>query len=117
MTVRRLDANGDIATSGTQFITERAEIAQTVRTRLGLFLGEYFRDITDGTPWFQSVFSKQTSLSSKEAAIRNRIIRTNGVQSLTRFETDYDITTRKYSVNVGILTQYGEEDLNIIGGF
>ena len=117
MTVRRLDENGDIATSGQQFISERAEIAQTVRTRLGLFLGEHFRDITDGTPWFQNVFSKQTSLASKESTIRNRILRTNGVQRLTKFETDYDIATRKYTVNVGILTRYGEEDLNITGGF
>lgn len=117
MTVRRLDNNGDIATSGTQFISERDEIAQTVRTRLGLFLGEYFRDITEGTPWFQNVFSKRTSLASKEAAVRNRILRTNGVQRLTKFETGYDITTRKYTVNVGILTRYGEEDLNITGGF
>ena len=34
MTVRRLDANGDIATSGIQFISEAEEIAQTVKTRL-----------------------------------------------------------------------------------
>ena len=117
MTVRRLDDNGDIATSGTQFLTERDEIAQVVRTRLRLFLGEYFRDITDGTPWFQTVFRKKSSLSSKEATIRNRISRTVGVQRLTKFETDYDIATRKYAVNVGILTTYGEEDLNITGGF
>ena len=53
MTVRKLDENGDIVTSGVQFITERDEIAQTVKTRLRLFLGEYFRDTTDGTPWFE----------------------------------------------------------------
>ena len=36
MTVRKLDENGDIVTSGVQFITERDEIAQTVTTRLSV---------------------------------------------------------------------------------
>lgn len=116
MTVRRLE-NGDIATSGTQFLTEREEIAQTIKTRLRLFLGEYFRDITDGTPWFQTILSKQTTLSSREATIRQRILRTDGVSSITRFETDYDLATRTYSVDVAVLTPYGETDLNIEDAF
>ena len=62
MTVRRLDDNGDIATSGIQFIGQAEEIAQTVKTRLKLFLGEYFRDINDGTPWFQQILGKGSSL-------------------------------------------------------
>ena len=57
MTVRLLDSDsdGDITTSGQQFTTEVEEIAQTVKTRLRLFLGEYFRDVTDGTPWWESI--------------------------------------------------------------
>ena len=113
MTVRKLDENGDIVTSGVQFITERDEIAQTVKTRLQLFLGEYFRDTTDGTPWFESILGKGSALSNKEAVLRNRIVRTPGVIRLTSFSTDYDLTTRRYSVSAGILTQYGETDVYI----
>lgn len=107
MTVRRLDDNGDIVTQGTIFITGTSEIEQTIRTRLRLFLGEYFRDITDGTPWFEQILGKGTSMSARESALRNRILRTPGVVRLTSFSTDFDVATRKYTVTAGALTTYG----------
>lgn len=117
MTVRRLDpVTGDIVTSGSQFLTGAEEIAQTVKTRLNLFLGEAFRDITDGTPWFEQILGKGSSLEGKEAAIKNRITRTEGVIQLTRFKTDFDITTRKYTISAGILTAFGETELTVTGG-
>lgn len=117
MTVRRLDPEtGDIATSGQQFLTDVDEIAQTIKTRLSLFLGEYFRDITDGTPWFEQILGKGSSLEGKEAAIKNRIIRTDGVIQLTKFSTDFDIDTRTYTVNAGVLTPFGETTITVTGG-
>lgn len=107
MTVRQLDENSDIVTQGTIFITGANEIEQTIRTRLRLFLGEYFRDITDGTPWFEQILGKGASMSAREAALRNRIVRTPGVVRLTSFSTDFDISTRKYTVTAGALTIYG----------
>ncbi len=107
MTVRRLDENGDIVTQGRQFTGGVEEIEQTIRTRLRLFLGEYFRDITDGTPWFEQILGKGASMSARESALRNRIARSPGVIRLTSFSTDFDINTRKYSVTAGALTQYG----------
>lgn len=107
MTVRKLDENGDIVTQGTQFIGGVDEIAQTIRTRLRLFLGEYFRDISDGTPWFEQILGKGVSMDAREAALRNRIVRTPGVIRLTQFSTDFDVNTRKYTVTAGVLTTYG----------
>ncbi len=117
MTVRQLDpVTGDIVTSGVQFISGAEEVAQTVRTRLNLFLGEYFRDITDGTPWFEQVLGKGSSLATKEAVIKNRIVRTENVTRLTSFDTDFDIATRVYIVTTGILTPFGETQITITGG-
>ena len=113
MTVRALDENGDIVTSGQQFIGGVDEIAQTVSTRLKLFLGEYFRNITDGTPWFEQILGKGPSLESREAAIKNRIIRTEGVTRLVSFSTDFDLDTRTYSVNAGILTPFGTTQISV----
>lgn len=107
MTVRKLDENGDIVTQGSMFLTRREEIEQTIKTRLRLFLGEYFRDITDGTPWFEQILGKGSTLSAREAALRNRIVRTPGVVRLTSFSTDFDLNTRTYSVTAGALTTYG----------
>ena len=113
MTVRLLDDNGDIVTSGVQFSSDVNEIAQTVATRLRLYLGENFRNIQDGTPWWESILGKEGTLSSKEAILKNRIIRTEGVTRILSFSTDYDNSTRAYSVNAGILTIYGETELTV----
>jgi len=117
MTVRLIDPDtGDIVTSGDQFISGVEEIAQTVKTRLRLFLGEYFRDVTDGTPWWESILGKDGTLSSKEAIIKSRILRTDGVVRLVSFSTDFDINTRVYTVNAGILTTFGITELTVSNG-
>ena len=108
MTVRRLDENGDIVTSGVQFISGREEIAQTIQTRLRLFLGENFRNSKDGTPWFQDILGKGSTLTNKDAAIKNRIIQTDGVIEILTYNADYDINTRKYNVSGSVLTIDGE---------
>jgi hypothetical protein len=114
MTVRNIDKQtGDIVTSGIHFISGQEEIAQTITTRLRLFLGEYFRDVTDGTPWFQQILTKRGNLSAADSAIKLRIARTDGVVSLTSFNTDYDIDTRVYSVSAGVLTTFGEINISL----
>lgn len=108
MTVRALDENGDIVTSGNQFLTERQEVAQTISTRLKLFLGEYFRDINDGTPWYQSILPKNTSLDLKDGILKNRILQTPDVVRLLSYDAAYDVDLRKYSVSASVLTTFGE---------
>lgn len=115
MTVRRLDDSGDIVTSGQQFIGASEEIAQTVKTRLALFLGEYFRNITEGTPWYEQILGKFKSLDTAEAVLRVRIAATPGVIRLTSFDTDFDIDSRTYSVTAGVLTIHGIEEVTFNG--
>lgn len=107
MTVRLLQPDGDITTQGVQFTSGLDEIEQTIRTRLRLFLGEYFRDITDGTPWFEQILGKGVSVDARDAAIRNRVARTSGVIRLTSYTSDFNINTREYSVTIGVLTSFG----------
>ena len=113
MTVRKLDDTGDIATSGTQFLSEQKEIAQTVITRLKLFLGEYFRDISDGTSWFQDVLGKGQSLDVRDAVIKRRVLQTPGVSSIFEFNSDFDIQSRKYSISMGVVTPFGNELITV----
>lgn len=114
MTVRRIDPDtGDIVTAGDMFISGREEVAQTIRTRLRLFVGEYFRDITEGTPWYQTILGKGATLSERDAAIKRRILRTDGVVQVVQFSTDYDVTTRVFTVQADVVTQYGTIGINI----
>lgn len=108
MTVRLLDSNGDIVTSGTIFTGGQSEIEQTIRTRLRLFLAEYFRDTTDGTPWFEQILGKGVNMSAREAVLRSRIANTPGVIRLTAFSLDFpSVDARALTVTASVLTQYG----------
>lgn len=114
MRVRRLDESGDLVTRGKMFLTDREAIAQTVVTRLKLFLGEYFRDVTDGTPWFQQILGKPENLNAVEAILRNRIARSPGVVRLLSFAMQYDLNARALSVQSRVLTTYGEADVQLM---
>jgi len=115
MTVRRLDATGDIVTSGQQFIDEKIEVSQTITTRLRLFLLEYFRDTSDGTPWFQDILGNRGNLQVKESTIKRRIIQTKGVGALISFDTNFDIKSKSYSISASVLTDFGIIQLNESG--
>ena len=114
MTTRRLNSEtGDIVTRGEQFTDDKAAIAQTISTRLRLFYGEYFRDITDGTQWFQLILGKGGNLLEKDTELKRRIIQTEGVIQLISFSTEYDIDARAYSVDAEILTSFGLATISI----
>ena len=118
MRVRKLDSNGDIVTSGVTWATEAEAVAQTVKTRLRLFLGEYFRDITVGVPWLSQangepgILAKGFSQDQVESLLRLTIAQTDEVLQLLEFESTYDINTRKISIKATILTKYGEAKLS-----
>ncbi len=113
MTVRKLEQDGDIATSGTQFISGQSEIAQTVATRLKLFTGEYFRNINDGTPWFTDVLGKGHNEVTRDSVIKRRITQTEGVISLFEFSAELDPIKRTYSITAGVVTSDGNEIIKI----
>ena len=113
MTVRALDKEtGDIVTSGDQFLYEKEDVAQTIVTRLKLFYGEYFRNIQEGTPWTQVILAKGSSLQAKNTYIRQRIRETEEVEDILRYESDYDIDKREYTItNLQVLTSFGLTDI------
>lgn len=118
MKVRKLDKDGDIVTSGVTWATEAEAVAQTVKTRLRLFLGEYFRDVTVGVPWLSQgngepgILAKGFSQDQVESLLRLTISQTDEVLQILSFESTYDINTRKISIQTTILTKYGEAKLS-----
>lgn len=100
--------NGDIATSGLQFVEGKEYTAQSVEARLGLFLGEYFPDITQGTPWFQSILGK-TPTDVAEISLKQRIITAPGVAGIRSFEYTPDPDNRNTAVEVTVINDEGEE--------
>src|SRR5512138_1652145 len=109
MRYRKLDANGDYTLgSGSDFLRDSPEaVAQAIKTRLALWAGEWFLDITDGTPWKESILGKRVNGKNPDAAIKQRILGTQGVTEITSYSSSFDGNTRALTVTATISTQYG----------
>ncbi len=115
MMVRAATPDGDIATSGQHFVRDKYAVGQIVTTRLRLFHGEYFLNSAEGTEWFAQVLTKQGSLAQTDALVQQRIVRTEKVIGLQRFESESDIEKRTYTLTADVLTEYGAVEISTGG--
>ncbi|HCL5429181.1 TPA: hypothetical protein N2K81_005094 [Citrobacter freundii] len=84
MRYRREDADGDytFGQGDDTFLIDSPEcVAQAVKTRFELWRGQWFLDLTEGTPYVQSILS---------------------------FDTNYDGTSRRVTFTSSIDTIYGQ---------
>ena len=89
------------------YLVESPEtVLQAVMTRLKLFVGEWFNDTGEGTPWRTEVYGKYTR-STYDAAVRRRILRTQGVTGIAEYRSSFDSETRNLLVEALIDTIYG----------
>jgi hypothetical protein len=112
MTQLKMDETGDLAIENNRFVLtdndSDQEIRQRLLQRLRFFLGEWFLDRNEGVPWFQAIFVKETPPAIIDAILKERIIATNGVVSLERFDPlDLDIEQRLLFVSFDVLTING----------
>jgi hypothetical protein len=109
MRYRGLDSAGDYALGGSRvFLADSPEtVAQAVKTRLALWHGEWFLDTTDGTPWNEQILGKRLRGRNYDAAIRQRILGTQGVSEISEYSSTFDGETRTLSVQATITTIYG----------
>jgi hypothetical protein len=105
MRYRPLSPTGDYQI-GVAFLTGSAAVAQAIQTRLRLFLGEWFVDVTDGTPWLQEILGKRFG-ADPNAAIKLRILGTPGVTSIVTYSST--ITGRSISVSGTVSTQFSAD--------
>lgn len=109
MRYRREDENGDytFGQGDNTFLIDSPEaVAQAVKTRFELWRGQWFLDLTEGTPYIQSVLGKQRS-DFYILAIRERILDTQGVNSIVEFEASYTGENRRVIFTATIDTIYG----------
>ena len=109
MRYRREDDNGEYTFGqgdDTWLINSPEAVAQAIKTRFELWYGQWFLDTTTGTPWIQSVLGKQKP-EIYNLAIRQRILETAGVSSITAFYTTVNTSTRRVSFTATVETIYG----------
>jgi hypothetical protein len=67
-----------------------AEVAQRLTVRFNFFLGEWFLDESEGTPWYQRILKKAPEDRVIRAVIRQVVESTEGVSQLLTLS--YEIT-------------------------
>ena len=107
MIYRALDGNGDYQI-GVFLANSPAAVGQAVVTRLLLWEGEWFLDVTDGTPWLQDIIGNNTNYDFE---IQNRILDTPGVTDIVSYASS--VVNRKLAVTATINTTYGQTSVTL----
>ncbi len=90
------------------FISDLQAITQIIRTRLLLFQGEWFLNLLDGLPLFQSILGSgggATNIQLIINIISQRILQTPFVTSISSISASYQ--NRSFSFSAQVETQFG----------
>lgn len=109
MLYRAMDANGDYQL-GVFLNNTPAAVGQAVLTRLRLWRGEWFLDITDGTPYIQDILGFNTSY---DLEIQSIILNTPGVSGISGYSSSVN-SQRRLSVNCTVDTVYGSLPVDVV---
>lgn len=113
MRYRKLSPTGDYVFGNSQADFYRdvpAAVGQACETRLKLWLGEWFLDTDEGTPYMEGVLGKH-SKEQADQVIQTRVL---GTQNLTNFKNyQSTIDGRNLSVKFDINTAFGPTEIQI----
>jgi hypothetical protein len=108
--VRALDANGDPRRGAglSNFLVDIDAVAQILGTRLRILQGEWFEDLTDGTPVFQRLLGHPTTSDAVALLLRERILGTPYVTGIQTMQVIYRPAGRNFSFFAVVQTQFGQ---------
>jgi hypothetical protein len=110
--VRPLSPTGDYTIGVPFLVNTPSAVAQCIRTRLQLWLGEWFADTTQGTPYLTGVLAERYG-KNPDSVIKQRILGTQGVTSIVAYSSTFDPGSRLFTVNAQVLTQYSTTPISI----
>lgn len=115
MRYRKLSLTGDYTFGSGQldFLRDTPEtVAQAVKTSLLLWVGEWYLNIEEGTPYMQGILGKHDQ-ELAEITLQDRITQVQGVTGIESFSASLDRETRRMSVSATINTLYGVTKLQV----
>ena len=89
-------------------------VAQSIRTRLRWWRGEWFLDTARGVPYLEQLLGKGVSLDTIRSVLRREIEQVAGVTRVTSIEITSDRATRYSTIDIEALTT--EAELVVVGG-
>lgn len=116
--VRKMTGEYDYSfgTNSFDFIDGIEAICQRIRTKVLLFYGEWWENLGDGIPMFQSIVGQMNPDSIKRSAtvlLTQRILEVEEVRSVDNVEVDIN-DTRGISFIVSVTTDFGEASVEVI---
>lgn len=115
MRYRPLSPTGDYQIGKPWLINSPQCVAQAILTRLKLWLGEFFLDTTDGTPYLTQVLGERYN-KAPDAAIKRRILGTPGVAQLISYSSSFNTSAdgvRTLTVNAQVQTIYSTTPVSV----
>lgn len=109
MRYRKLTSTGDYSFGGSEkdfWKDVPNAVGQAVQTRLELWLGEWYQNLEEGTPFLQGILGKYNK-ETADTVIQDRISKTQGFVSFQEYVSDVDAGTRIMSLSATINTIYG----------
>lgn len=115
MRYRKLSPTGDYVFGNGQkdFYRDIPEaVGQAVKTRLLLWLGEWFLDIDSGTPYMQGILGKY-SIEKANVTIQDRVLRTQGVRGIQNYQSELEANSRSMTIQFDVDTVYGPTPVEV----
>lgn len=114
MRYRALDENGDytFGQNKQNFVLQAEAVAQAVLTKLKLYTGEWWEDLTDGFPLWTHIIGKRNTKEIVDKMVQNRILEVIHVKNIIEYESTWDNSQRAYSFSCRIDTAFGETKLS-----
>lgn len=105
-----LDDTGDLVIrNGDLVLIDGAEeIAQRLRIRLRLFVGEWFLAPAEGMPYFDRILGQKVSRATLLSILREQILACPGVEEITSLDAQVDGERRSVSVFFRVTTTDGD---------
>jgi hypothetical protein len=95
--------------SGTQ------AVAQAILTRLKLFQGEWWENLSLGLPMFQTILGQLASargLQAMQLAVQQVILGTPNVTNITSMDVQFDDNTCRLQITAVVQTAFGEASVS-----
>ena len=103
-----INTNDIVLQDGDIMMIDNAErVAQQIAITLRFWLGEWFLNTTEGTPYLEYILVKQPNMAHIRQILTDQIQSVEGVKSVTDMELTFDQRERHLLVEYTADTDYG----------
>lgn len=91
---------------GDFYVNVPEAVGQSVYTRLMLWTGQWFADLTEGTPWGAEVLGTNTRWT-RDIVVQERVQTTYGVTDIAAYASTVNVNRRSFTAAMTVDTIYG----------